>query len=487
MKKKNKVIREINYTADSVIDRGYDIYDVWQRGETASRRIVKIVERAVAATRKDASGKAFAEALAHLFALDLRISERYGTFIRRILSFFAYRRETRALERLKTALGIPKNISDIRTAIEVELKRLREKVKEKETDGDDETEGGKRNGKDDGEEAVGEEKSQDEASEEATEDSPEELSEAEEKGEAAEEKSENSAEQTANEEQSPENAELEVSEETVVEEKDVVEPLEVEEAESTAEISEDGNETEVAKTSEQTSERTMESYLGNGAVDIATGFEVFTDGKSAPEKPEEAKAGSFIDELIMDRAIRGERVGEGYNPYENIRFIDTVSPKLRGDEGRTFTDTPKTENGNVTPETKANESVQNTAKTESAAEQTAGQPTEQKIEQPIIQQLDQQMQNNDTTVEQVNKDDHRVPLQVDINSEMENKMRTDTNDVIDVDMLVAMHEGLASAMREHIKVEFGIEADDIEIIGKLDENTIEAARQAFNKNSIGGK
>ena len=48
---------------------------------------------------------------------------------------------------MKNALGIPKGVDDIRTAIEVKLKRLRESIKEADEEGDDEAHGGKRNGR----------------------------------------------------------------------------------------------------------------------------------------------------------------------------------------------------------------------------------------------------------------------------------------------------------------------------------------------------
>ena len=172
MKKKTKVIRNMNYTADSVIDRGYGIYDVWQSKALSSRKVVRLVEKAVAATRKSLDGRAYAEALAHIFALDLRIKERYNTLLRRIFSFFAYRRERGALERVKNALGIPKGVDDIRTAIEVKLKRLRESIKEADEEGDDEAHGGKRNGRSAEEEKLKAEGKEQEASEKSAENEP---------------------------------------------------------------------------------------------------------------------------------------------------------------------------------------------------------------------------------------------------------------------------------------------------------------------------
>ena len=136
------------YTGDSVIERGYEIYDEWVNKGFSSRRIVSFAESAVASVQAKRTGSSCVEALSCLFALDMRIKERYNTLLKCLFSYFSWRRETRALKLLKGAFNISGSETDIHTAIEVELIKLREKIENEEADdGDDETRGGKRNGK----------------------------------------------------------------------------------------------------------------------------------------------------------------------------------------------------------------------------------------------------------------------------------------------------------------------------------------------------
>ena len=175
------------YVGNSIIERGYDIYDEWIDNGFSSHEILSYVDRITAALQSKKTTDAYAEALSYLFALDIRISEKYSSFLRRIFSYFSWRREVRALNALKGALNVPISVSDIRTAIEVALKKLRENINAEEVDEeDDETHGGKRNAKAEEEAVAAEEKEEEKAAEE----NAEEITEAEETEEISEEKAE---------------------------------------------------------------------------------------------------------------------------------------------------------------------------------------------------------------------------------------------------------------------------------------------------------
>lgn len=184
MKKKIDGARVKDYTCDSVIKRGYEIYDEWQSG-FSSRRIVNCVERAVAASQEKVAYSSYIEAMACIFALELRIEERYKSLWRCLLFYFSWRREANALKRFKNTLHITVS-TDIRTAIEIALEALRERIEGEEFDGDDDTRGGKKNGKSADELTLAEKNAQ----EQATNEKNEEATEAEDSIEDSEEKTE---------------------------------------------------------------------------------------------------------------------------------------------------------------------------------------------------------------------------------------------------------------------------------------------------------
>ena len=109
------------YTGDAVIARGYAAYDEWRAKKLSSRNIVTCVMRAVSAIEQKKAKTASIEALACLFALDMRIKEKYSTLLHRLFLYFPWRREARALRLLKGAFHISDNIKDVH-AYGVELK-----------------------------------------------------------------------------------------------------------------------------------------------------------------------------------------------------------------------------------------------------------------------------------------------------------------------------------------------------------------------------
>jgi hypothetical protein len=134
------------YTANSVIDSGYKIYDKWKNKKYSSRKIVRSVYLAASLANADKTKEAREDALSHLFALDLRIKERYKAMLRLIIFFFAYRRETKALKWLKEQLNLSAYSGDVRSLIEIELERIRKILENEELDGKDNRKKGGKNG-----------------------------------------------------------------------------------------------------------------------------------------------------------------------------------------------------------------------------------------------------------------------------------------------------------------------------------------------------
>ena len=296
------------HTADGVITRGYEIYDAWNSKKLSSREIVGVVERAVAAARSKRKKAARIEALALLFALDMRIKERYHNLWRCLFFYFSWRRESRALAHLKGVFRIP-NGEDVRDSIEIQLQKIREKLSDAETDdGSDETRGGKRNGKSDAETATPEEKGQ----ETSAEDSPEEIADGEKTEEAAEETGEELAEETPTKEQTKEIGEKEQANEAAEENAET--PTEEEKQESKQEEKNElDEETAVTEENAETSKETVER---NDVYDNAVDSPLIFEEKSSSEPAEKM---SFIDEVIMDNMAMGKGDAAGRPLGENAK------------------------------------------------------------------------------------------------------------------------------------------------------------------------
>ena len=291
-----------DYTGDSVINHGYKIYDGWKAKRLSSRKIVAFAERAVFNIEQNRSKAASIDALSCLFALDLRVTEKYDTFGKCLLHYFSWRRENGALKRLKVSFHIS-NDEDIRTAIEVELQRLRENIENEESeDGDDETHGGKRNGKSEEEAVAAEENAQEQAPEE----NAEEITDAEESKEASEEKVEYISEETTTDEPLKESEEKQQNDELPQEEAEIPEQEEKEQVvqEEQSEIKEENNGPD--EVSEPSTDKKEEAKAYNDAVDSPPLYEETVSERAADKKT------SFIDEMIIDNMVKGDKSIVGY-------------------------------------------------------------------------------------------------------------------------------------------------------------------------------
>ena len=145
---KDLSIKQKKIKDDAAIERGRAMYEEWEAKKLPSRKIVSYAEAALWSMKRTKTWEKRINAIVYLFALDMRIRERYKSIKSLILFFFSRRREMRVFRRLLDALGMSVGKKGLRSAIEIELERIREKIKKMEAD-DDDTKGGKRTQKSD--------------------------------------------------------------------------------------------------------------------------------------------------------------------------------------------------------------------------------------------------------------------------------------------------------------------------------------------------
>ena len=306
----------LNQYTDNAIRRGYEIYDEWIDKKRDSRKIVASAYNAVRIFNKRKTMAAFIEALAHLFALDERIKEKYKSFLGCLFSYFSWRRETRALGTLKAELNIPQVGTSIRDLIAVEIERIAEKLEDGwDEDGDDETHGGKRNGK--AEEEIASEKKETEVTEEKKE--AEELSDKEETKEKSEEKKETSIEEAQPEEAK---AEIDVKTETSEPRQEEAETKATDKREEPVQERKEDPQKDNGVSgveSEPTVGKKTEVKAYNNAVDFVPLSE-----ETVPERS--SKQISFLDEMTIDDMVKGDKSIIGYRRIGEERHNKEADP-----------------------------------------------------------------------------------------------------------------------------------------------------------------
>ena len=427
------------YTADTVLSRGYTIYDEWNAKRSASRKIVACVELAAANAKQNKGIAASMEALACLFALDIRIKEKYKTILQCILSYFSWRRETRAFRLLKGAFYIPDSNEDIRAAIEIELQRLREKLEKADADDEDDTvRGGKRNGKSEEDLAAAEEKAQDQATNEKNED----ASEIEEKKESAEEKIEEKPDPIQKEEQIEEIKAEQNAEEAPSEDAQISVQEDKEQAKEVQEIKEENNSS--VEKSESSTDKSKETKTYNDAIDSPPLYEQSLDDESWRDTK------SFVDEVIIDNIIKGKEDAARQNPLEEAKQVRDVN---------------RAENA-ITQNREENKSTDKNAYLYD--KMVTSDKGAAKIAEMKSTQIGASAQSSNTAEKVQGAEDLRVPLQVDITLDQENEMRREISSSLSAEAIQAIYESQASAMREQLTIasaELGMDAP-VEIVGR---------------------
>ena len=461
--KKNNTAKEGKHSANDIIERAYGIIDEWNSKEFSSRRIVSRIKGALSEAKKKGakSEKIRIELIAYLYALDMRIKEKYTNILRCIFSYFSWRRETDLLKLLRKKLRIsPKE--DIRTAIEVRLDELIERIAlgKLDDDGDDETHGGKRNGSSDEEAVTSEEKEQEEASN----DSKQRPSDIDEAKEAQEEKSEEKSENTRTEKEKVEAVEEQKAEEQT--EKSEVEAEKEETLKEEQEPQEElDSDSEPEESKSQSSKRQKEENPFNDFQDPPPIRENVTENKQKEKI-------SFIDEVIMDNMIKGKADIIGHNPLADVRnerdnaMREAIMWNVNDPENRTSdrdshlydahlfdrnmaSRPPERDGGINSDQMKADAQAQNTNQ-QSLDKNTTQQPQESDIGTPPPDQAKTDSQSQNTSKE--NLHDIRIPVWVDMESDPENAMRRIASYEMKSDTVQAIHDRLEEEMREHIKV-----------------------------------
>ena len=303
-------------TGNSVIEEGYALYDEWCREAFSPRKILALAERVVVLISTRDALRARSEALSFLFALDILIKEKFNTFFRRLFAYFAWRRIARARKMLSVALNLPIGKTDIRTLIEVELKKLRRQINlEEEEEGEDEVGGGKRNGQSQ-EEAVTAKENEAEPTQEVKENADtlkEESSEAEEVGEEITENKEEIPEipqEEAQEEKAPDKVEVKQDDTKFEKTTEKADRKEEVREEKPAEVKE--QKLPEQKIPEPITENKKEEKTYNDAPDFESADENLG-------KKEEEDTVSFIDNVIMDNMVKGKENYINHNPLADVK------------------------------------------------------------------------------------------------------------------------------------------------------------------------
>ena len=305
------------YTSNGVIERGYAIYDEWKKNKYRSRQIVNCVQTAVASTNAKMTPTSHIEALSHLFALDLRIKERYDNIFKCIILYFSWCRETGALKTLKGMLKLPEG-KDIRDIIEIELERLRHNIDGDKTEGTDKKPRGGKVNEFSGAEAEAAVENGDQISETAEEKTPEESLEKEETAEQKE-TSENIGAEKPIEDQAVESR-VETAEEMMREQAHFDAKAKAQTKSDSSVFdkikSEKNYEETIANNgfenkNEPNTDKKAENVGNNNPIDISPFFE---EGRG----DNASSSVSFIDEVMMDNMIKGENDVIGHNPLESV-------------------------------------------------------------------------------------------------------------------------------------------------------------------------
>ena len=455
MKKKFFAAETERYSADATVARGYTILDWWNDEGLTSLKIVEQVERAVADLRAKGTREAHLEALSYLFALDKRIKERYNSIWRCLFSYFSWRRERRAMQRLCSELHIQSGAPDILSEIELELAKLREElVGEGTEDDEDGARGGRQNGLDEAEAAV-----ETAEAEQISEENIEEAAELEENAE------ESSVEEVAETEDAP-------TEEAAEQTEEIGEPHE-EIAEVTAENAAESAEPEKTQAARQEEQKQAKEEnngpeessepiedtnkkvkADEGAIDVLP-----IDAELVIEKKKEEKL-SFIDEVIIDNMVKGKEDFVSHNPLEDGRNerLAREEAELDADRERLFDDLSP--DGDL-PLTDSAERTDSQVKSETARESQNQPPRELEI----------------------TPDNEREQIQVDMTAELENEMAGEINNSLTDEMVQYIKAAMEIEAKEQMRIaseELGIDAP-VEVIGKTDMAELEKSHTAPNK------
>ena len=432
MEKEIDIMHEEKYADNCITLRAQDICNEWKHNNYASRRVVDSVKSAVAAKSKNGTKTARLEALSYLFALELRIKEKYNGVLRSLFSYYSWKSEIEALELMRKELRIPEGKS-LSAVIEAELRKILEN--EEDDEEDEGTHGGRSNGMAE-EEAAAEnnDRAQDgesaEKSAEVKESAEEKAEEADAKSRTEEKAVEKSAEKETSKEENKEAArEGKATGENPREKKAEVKQEDRREEKAASEAKNEQAERGASTANEN---NTYNNY--NNSVDVAV-----TSAGSAVGNKEETR--DFIDEIIIDNIAKKMNASESHDRSSDAAKESAESAERRSDEMK-----------------------------------NAGKRTEEKLDRL---KNGENVPQASAAAEKGEHGNARVPIQVDISANEENLMRQNLNDGLTEQMILMLKAGAESAMREQLSIasaQLGIEAP-VQIVGETNAAEIAETKQ----------
>lgn len=431
MNKEFDVSYEKEYTSDSVIERGYKIYDEWISFGFSSKKIVAFVDRAVAFAQAEGSPFSYVQALSYLFALDMRIKEKYNKFWKCLLFYFSWRREANALRRYKNMLHIAES-ADFRMAIEVEIQRLREKLENEELNGkDDDTHGGKINGRAE-DEAAAQEKGTEETSEETLD--ADELIDKEESKEDSDQKEEQPIEsQEESKEEIGEQKETAESQNDITDEKEKLAQKNDENQKEENNVSDDKSETNI---DEKNKKEDAKSY--NAAEDYP-----LPNVENVRE--ESAQKTSFIDEAINDNTIKDNETFIHHNHTEDLNADKEITRNGNDATQKSEEEKNSDKDAYLYDEMMKGKREDNT--------QDVDKLPQEKNETNVLVKQDAEQKNEGSASLKQEKEDMRVPLQVDITDAEVNQVIHDINKYMSDESKEAYYNWQIEIAREQMSID----------------------------------
>ena len=434
MKKEERSMPKDECTTDSVIARGYDIYDEWKNKGCSSRRIARAVRLTAGTMHKKETYEARAEALACLLALDLRIKERYNKIFKRIFRFLAYRRERAILKWLQTQLNIQHNV-DVRTAIEIEIKRMRENPGLKKADETDGKAGGGRTNEVSKQESTA---TGDKADVEKTDEKNVDVKN------AAEEKSE---EDVKISDAQPEVKAQEVEQKIeVAEEQHVLPDKQEQKSASTVQINTQEQKQQNNQATKTENNGTVHHVAGSTTDNIKEnkGYNNAIDSPPLPlynktERVKITEERSFIDEVIMDNMIKGKEDIIGHNPLQDVKK-DTM-------ENRPISNIQNGERDNK----ESSQSYLYDKMIRDAKDGNLGNIANNNL---------QNNNKNPALSQNIKQEGLRISMQPVLSEEMENAFRGEINSKFDNKMILLHKSIMENALREEFKLDvedFGVD------------------------------
>ena len=455
MKNFDTVHQKEENSVNQAMERGYEIYDAWELQKSSSKSIVAHVYQIVSVIEENEVKTASIDVLAVLFALDLRIKEKYHNLWQRIFSYFSWRRETRALKRLKGVFFVSDSQEDIRTLVESELQNLRETRESEKADGnDDQTHGGKHSETAEDEAFIAEEQ----VEEQTFEDTPEEIIDTDASKESFEEKTDSFSEELLTEEPSEE-----IDNQAKEPEVEVNDNTELLNQEELGEIKEENHGPDEA--SESNTDKTKASQTDYNEANFPLFNEMWEENKSAAEET------SIIDEIIMDNLVKAKKNPVWTHLIENNK------------EDQEATRSEEAQNAKVEKEKNTDKDSylydQPTTNNEGEATQRSENDPETKIEHP------KEQTNKDANVVETKEEskDLREQIQVDVTQKSENDLRRSINENLSKESIEAIYCWQAEAMREQLNIasaELGIKTP-VKIIGMPESSKTEQTSITTNR------